>query len=217
MFRAILATQWKWSRGLLLALTCTAFALPFLSLRAAAAPLAQLDAGMLLSIMESFGAFYAVAAATIGLMIAMIAWSADHSGRHVYALSLPIARWKYVAMRFGAGALTIAPPVIALWIGASVALMVTSIPTGLTTHPLALAIRFALAALVAYAVFFAISSGTRRTAGIILGVVLGALAVQVVGELFGLRMAAATALFDMLTNWSGMLGVFNGRWMLIDV
>ena len=217
MFRVILATQWKWTRGVLLFATCTAFALPFLSLRNASRALAELDARTLLASMEGFGVFYALAAACIGLTVAALAWTPDHSGRHVYALSLPVDRWKYVAMRFGAGAVTLTPPVIALWLGGVVALMSTSLPPGLHSHPAALAARFALAALVAYAIFFAISSGTKRTAGIILGVIVALVFFDVVGGMLGFRFSPSSVLFDVIMGSSGALGVFPGRWMLIDV
>ncbi len=217
MFRVILETQWKWTRSVLLFATCATFALPFFALRTASRALDELDARTLLASMESFGVLYAVAAAAVGLMVAAMAWTPDHAGRHVYALSLPVHRWKYVAMRFGAGAVTLAPPAIALWIGGVVALSSTTLPAGLHSHPLALAIRFALAALIAYAIFFAISSGTKRTAGIILAIFIGLICLDVIADIVGIRASPMSTLFDVVMNWSGTLGVFTGRWMLIDV
>ena len=217
MFRVILATQWKWTRGMLLVATCTTFALPFIALHNASRSIDELDARTLLANMEMFGVFYALAAAATGLIVAVMTWTPDHTGRHVYALSLPIDRWRYVAMRFGAGALTLASPTVALLLGGVVALSATAIPAGLHSHPFALAIRFALAALIAYSIFFAISSGTKRTAGIIAAVLFGLIFIDVLGEMIGVRLSPMSALFDVLMNWSGALGVFNGRWMLIDV
>jgi ABC-type transport system involved in multi-copper enzyme maturation permease subunit len=217
MFRAILATQWKWTRGMLLVATCLTFALPLLSMRAADQALAEANARDLLTVISSFGMFYAISAAAIGLLIAASAWTSDHAGRHVYALSLPVQRWKYVAMRFGAGAATLAAPVVALWIGALVAVSVHAIPAGLHAYPVALAVRFALAVLLSSAVFFAISSGTKRTAGILLGVLGGIILVEMVGESLGLRITPFFWLIDVLMDSTGLFGVFNSRWMLIDV
>jgi hypothetical protein len=217
MFRVILASQWKWTRAVLLVMTCAAFALPFLSIRNASRAFAEMNARDLLQNMDGFGVFYAMMAAFIGLLVAAMAWTSDHAGRHVYALSLPIERWKYVAMRFGAGALTLTPPAIALWLGGAVALQSTEIPAGLHTHPLALAIRFALGMLVAYAIFFAISSGTKRTAGVILAVLGVMVGLEIVGDMLNIGLSPFTTLLDILVHWSGALGVFNGRWMLIDV
>ena len=217
MFRVILETQWKWSRGVVLAATLTAFALPLLSMRDAARALDEMNARELLARMQSFGTLYAVTAAFIGLVVAALAWTSDHAGRHVYALSLPIERWRYVAMRFGAGALTMTPAAVALWIGSMVALASREIPSGLESHPGSLAIRFALAALVAYALFFAISSGTKRTAGIILAVLAGLICLELIGETMNLPLRPLSLFLDLMVHQAGTLGVFTGRWMLIDV
>ena len=217
MFRVILATQWKWTRGAVLAATLLSFALPLLAMRDASRALDDMNANELLLRMQRFGTMYAMAAAFIGLVDAAMAWTSDHAGRHVYALSLPIERWRYVAMRFGAGVVTIAPTVVALWLGAIVALASVEIPAGLQGHPLGLALRFALAALVAYAIFFAISSGTRRTAGIVLAVLGGLVCLELIGETTGLPLRPMSLLTDLLVHRAGALGVFNGRWMLIDV
>lgn len=217
MFRVILETQWRWTRGVLLVGTCLSFALPFMSLRSAARALDEMNASVLLVSMEQFGAIYAIAAAMLGMVIAGMAWSPDHTGRHVYALSLPIERWRYVAMRFGAGALTLTPLALALWLGGIVALLSINIPDGLHAHPAALAIRFALAMLVAYAIFFAISSGTKRTTMVLLGILLATVLVDVLADVMGVPIAPFSAIIDLLIDWTGTLGVFNGRWMLIDV
>lgn len=217
MFRVILATQWKWMRGMLLLATFATFGLPFLALHSASRALDELNARSLLSSMELFGPAYAIAAAFLGLMVAAMSWTPDHTGRHVYALSLPIRRWKYVAMRFGAGALTLAPPSLALWLGGATALAATPIPAGLHGHAAALAFRFALAALIAYAMFFAISSGTKRTAGLLVAVLIGLVFVDVAGSMVGVGVSPVMALLEALMGWSGTMGVFNGRWMLVDV
>src|SRR5206468_2756182 len=81
---------------------------------------------------------------------------------------------------FGAGAALLAAPVIAVSVGALLATWSATIPAGLQGYPGALAIRFALAVLVAYAVFFAVSAGTARTAGIILGLIGGVILVQII-------------------------------------
>lgn len=217
MFRVILATQWKWTRGVLLAATLLAFALPLLAMRDASRALDDMNANELLHRMQGFGTVYAMAAAFIGLVVAAMAWTSDHAGRHVYALSLPIERWRYVALRFGAGAVTIAPTVIALWLGAIVALASVEIPAGLHGHPLGLALRFALAALVAYAIFFAISSSTKRTAGITLAVLGGMILLEIIGDISNLPLRPMSVLTDLLVHRMGTFGVFRGRWMLIDV
>lgn len=219
MFRAILATQWKWSKGALLLATLASFAVPMLSVRDSAYAFETLDARGVLSTMQSWGVWYAGIAAAIGLALAMLAWGPDHTGRHVYALSLPIERWRYVALRFGAGALLLAAPIIALWVSGLIATSVSALPPGLHGYPTALAFRFALAVLLAYALFFAVSSATPRTAGavitVIVGLAIAGAAFEEIGRIGGID--ASSDLLNLLVDWPGLLHPFTGRWMLIDV
>jgi len=214
MFRAITRTQWKSSRGLVLLATILAFAIPIASFRTATDVRAQ--GGLFLGAIASWSVAYSVAAAGIGLSLAMIAWSPDHRGRHVYALTLPVARWRYVLMRLGAGALFIAAPVAALLVSAEVVAHSSSIPIGLQAFPIALTIRFTIAALVAYALFFAITAATARTAGIIITII----AVFCAATYLAAAADVHTTFFERTIEWifatPGLLSVFTGRWMLID-
>ncbi len=218
MFRMILFTQWKWSRLTLLPLVVAAFALPLLSVQGAGNPqTTPWEARQLLNALQSWGVGYPVLATMIALFMAMTAWSADHRGRHVYALSLPIPRWHYALQRFGAGALLLGAVVIALWLGALFAAGTASIPAGLHAYPTALAVRFALALFLAYAVFFAITAGTTRTAGYVLAILGGLIVAQVLAAAAGLDIRLIPFLGDRLILWPGPLEIFSGRWMLIDV
>jgi ABC-type transport system involved in multi-copper enzyme maturation permease subunit len=149
--------------------------------------------------------------------MALLIWAPDHRGNHVYALSLPVPRWRYTLLRLAAGAVLLAPAVLALWIGALVATGVSTIPVGLHAYPATIAARFAVALLLAYALFFALASGTMRTTVILLGIVpvalltLNAFLVLVGGP----NLLAATA------RWIGGLpGPFRlmfDAWLLINV
>jgi len=214
----ILFTQWKWSRLTLLPPVVAAFALPLLSVQGAGNPqTTPWEARQLLNALQSWGVGYPVLATMIALFMAMTAWSADHRGRHVYALSLPIPRWHYALQRFGAGALLLGAVVIALWLGALFAAGTASIPAGLHAYPTALAVRFALALFLAYAVFFAITAGTTRTAGYVLAILGGLIVAQVLAAAAGLDIRLIPFLGDRLILWPGPLEIFSGRWMLIDV
>ncbi len=218
MFPMILFTQWKWSRLTLLPLVVTAFALPLLSVQRAGNPqTTPWDARLMLNAIQAWGVGYPVLATTIALFIAMTAWSADHRGRHVYALSLPIPRWHYALQRFGAGAILLGAVAIALWLGALLAAGTASIPAGLHAYPTAIAVRFALALFVAYSVFFAITAGTTRTAGYVLAILGGLIVAQVLAAAAGLDIRLIPFLGDRLILWPGPLEIFSGRWMLIDV
>lgn len=214
----VLMTQWKWSRLVLCAATIAAFAVPIISVQFFGdADGSWIDGRRVLQVMRAFGAWYAVLAAAAGLAVAMTAWSADHRGRHIYALTLPIPRWRLVLLRFGAGAALLTLPVVALWAGALLATSSVDIPPGLEALPTALAIRFALASLVAFGIFFAISAGTARTAGWVLGAIGTVFLLAAFGESFGLPDRVMEEIHGLIFSWPIVLEVFHGSWMLIDV
>jgi len=218
MFRVMLYSQWKWCRLIVVLGSVAGFALPIVSLQGAArADSSPLQAGELLQAVQSWGTLYPVLAAALGLLVAIATWAPDHRGRHVHALSLPVPRWRYVLLRFGAGATLLAAPVIAVTAGALLAAWGATIPAGLQGYPVALAIRFALAVLVAYAVFFAVSAGTARTAGIILGLIGGVILVQIIAGVANIDLDLFGRVQVLVLNWPGPLAIFTGRWMLIDV
>lgn len=214
MFRAILATQWKGARVVVLLATLVGFALPLASLRSAQE---AFNAMQFVNSMQQWGAAYAILAAALGLLVAMAAWQPDHAGRHVYALSLPITRSRYTMMRLGAGALFLAPPMIGVLAGALVVAASSAIPAGLHAYPFALAMRFALAALVAYAIFFAIASSTPQTAGVILGAIAAILFTQYLISVLGSSESIIEPIINFVFFRPGLLSIFAGRWMLVDV
>jgi hypothetical protein len=218
MFRVILYGQWKWSRLIVVVGTIAAFALPIISVQGATGGDASpLHAQELLRAVQSWGTLYPVLAATLGLLVAIATWAADHRGRHVHALTLPVPRWRYVLLRFGAGTTLLAAPILAVLVGALLATATATIPSGLQGYPVALALRFAVAVLVAFAIFFAISAGTARTAGIILGTMAALVVVQVLASLANIPINLVDVLQLVVLNWPGPLAVFTGRWMLVDV
>jgi hypothetical protein len=218
MFQMILYTQWKWARLIVVLGTVAGFALPILSVqgaeRAGRNPVATLG---LLQAVQSWGVLYPVLAAALGLLVAIMTWAPDHRGRHVYALSLPLPRWRYVLLRFGAGLVLLAAPALAVLTSALLAAESATIPAGLQAYAFALAARFALAVILAYAVFFAVSAGTHRTAGIILSVIGGLIVVQVIAGVADVDLDLFGRLQTAVLNWPGPLAIFTGRWMLIDV
>jgi hypothetical protein len=218
MFRAILYSQWKWTRLIILLGILAGFALPLLSLQGAArADRGALQAQELLRAVQSWGTLYPLLAAALGLLVAVATWAADHRGRHIHALTLPVPRWRYVLLRFAAGMVLLAAPIAAVLVGASLAVMTATIPAGLQGYPIALALRFALAVLVAYAVFFAISAGTARTAGLILGVMAALVLAQIMASVANIELDLLGTLQMFLLQGPGPLAVFTGRWMLVDV
>lgn len=218
MFRQMLQTQLKWSMIALAALVVAGFAIPILSVQTAGiVQPTGWDADTLLTAVRGWGVAYPILAGAVGLVAALTAWSHDHRGNHVYALSLPVARWKYAILRFAAGGVLILPIVVALWIGGLAAGSASTIPIGLHAYPTALALRFALAALVAYAAFFAIASGTSRTAGWVLGVIATLVVVQIGLSAAGVHASFLPDTLERLYTWPGPFELFTGHWMLINV
>lgn len=218
MFRTILFTQWTWARSLLLVCALAAFAIPIVSVHSG--DLSGVDGYTVrtyLSSLQGMGVAYPILAGIIGLVLAVTAWGPDHRGRHVYALTLPLPRWRYALLRFGAGLVLLALPVIALWISALIASATVRLPLGLSTYPTGLTARFALAAVVSYALFSAVSAGTSRTAAYILGAIAVLLLTQLMFAFTGSEVDVIAPVLNAIFIWPGPLAVFSGRWMLIDV
>jgi hypothetical protein len=218
MFRQILYTQWRWGRLLVLFLALAAFSVPPLSVQSLGDPaVSRWRIDDILSSVQSWGLIYPLLAAGAGLTLALTTWAPDHTGRHVYALSLPLPRWRYALLRFGAGAVLVATVAGAVLLGALVAAATVTPPAGLRTFPFALALRFGLAAFVAYGAFFAISAGTNRTAGYILATLGGLVLAQIIVTAAGSDVNFLLSALERLLLWPGPLEVFTGRWMLVDV
>jgi hypothetical protein len=216
-FRAILASQWQWSRLVIVLGTIAGFAIPVLSVQGATGNDQGLPPDALLRWLQSWGVLYPLLAGGLGLLVAMGAWAPDHRGRHVHALSLPIERWRYVLLRLLAGITVLLLPIAAVFLGAGVAAGSAHVPIGLQTYAGALGLRFALATIVAFVIFFAISGGTARTAGFILALLGLVIAGQVVLSAAGVNLDLLGGAAQMVFDWPGPLALFAGRWMLIDV
>jgi len=153
-----------------------------------------------------------------GVLLGIGAWSADHAGKHVYASSLPLSRARYVWLRFAAGATLMLIVVAALLVGALVAVGSVRLPSGVHAYPGQLTVRFLVAAMLCYAIFFAIAASTKRAALAVLGVIGGVVLADVVLWGIGDSTAQVTpTLFMWLTNWPGPLSILIGRWALFDV
>ena len=184
---------------------------------------ALISLGLRLRLLEASLPLFPALAVAVGATLALSAWSWDHKGNHVYALSLPVSRARYALLKFGAGAALALVPAASLLLGGVVAAAAVDLPAGLRAYPVQLAGHFLFAVLVLYALFFALASGTTRTAVAVLSLVIGVPLVASVGvELLGgvypflqsvdVGGAVETVLFDF-----GPLRILTGNWMLIDV
>jgi len=220
VFAAICRIQWKASATALALLAALGFMVPLLTVQQAgfsAGDRRGWDLIGMLSTVEATGTLFPVLAVILGLTLAVGAWSADHQGDHVYALTLPVPRWHYVLLRFGAGLLLIVPVAVAVGAGCAVALGSLDLPTGLRTYGGAVTLRFALAATVSYAATFALASGTKRTAATVLAVLVALIALALILDSFGVSPAFVERVVNAVFARPGPFEVLVGPWAVIGV
>ncbi len=221
MYRQVLIAQWIAARQTLLVFVVLAFAAPLTAVYFGTSGVGA-DMGQVrgwLSGAEKVGVLLPILALFIGVFFGIAAWAPDHLGKHVYALSLPLPRWQFVLLRFGAGATLLAAPVAALGLGAALATLAVTLPSGIHAYPMHLTVRFALASLLCFSMFFSIAIATRRAVLSVLGVIGGVLLADLVYITFtgGSGSSITAALFEGLTTWPGPLAILMGRWALFDV
>jgi hypothetical protein len=217
MFRAVLAANWRESRIAVFVLALVALALPPLTLRVARLPTDPWAAWELLDAAGRWSAAYPVLALAAALILAAGAWWPDHRVKHVYALTLPVARWRYLLLRYASGLSLLLAVGAVLWLSALVATLRLSLPELLRAYPGTLTLRFCLAGLSAYTLLFALSGLTPRTARIIVAGLLVLVILTVAGDLLSLDWNPIATVFDALLGRYSPLSVFRARWMLVDV
>jgi hypothetical protein len=219
MYRQLLRSQWKANGATVTLISLMAFATPLVQLVLSAAISMTgdpADAGGVLASQGATAGLYPVAAYFFGFTLAATTWSDDTTGKHVYALILPVPRWYYVLLRLGTGMTLLAIPVVALGIAALIGISQVNMPPGLHAYPGGLTVRFALAAGVSFAVAFAAGTASPRTLRRVgIGVLLLLILVVIVGSL-GYDQLAEEA-FRSALRWPSFVDAFTGRWLLIDV
>jgi len=218
MFGQILYTQVKWSRTAVAILSIVTFATPALFWRMVHEGFFGQNSAMeVMNGFEALGPMLVAFAVFAGLLLVAQPWAVDSAARHVYPLALPLPWRKYVAMRFGAGALLLVIPAITLWLGSLLVLALIEIPATLRGYPGTLALRYLLGSLLAYSAVFALQylSG-RRAAHLLLGILIGLVVVALAAEFSG-NTALLYSVVNRLIHWPGPLAVFGDSWMLIDV
>lgn len=218
MFKQVLYTQMKWTRLALAMMSVVAFAAPAGLWRAMHDSYFRTFTAM--EVMGGFSALgfvLAVIAFFSGFIVVAQTWQVDTAARHVYPLSLPISWPHYVALRFGAGAVLLIGPAIAVWLGCLLVLALIQVPPTLNAYPTTLAFRFLLGSLVAYAVVFAVQylSG-KKAAYLLLGALLAFTALTFAAAMTGNEKMITEGL-KWLFEFPGPLAVYGSEWMLIDV
>ena len=228
MFKQTLYLHWKAGRLLFLPLVLAAFGAPVLAVQplgvtplyaeAAWAPVVFLD------VSRALVPLFPGLAAAVGCVLALTAWNWDHKQGHVYALALPVPRWKYAVLKLGAGAALLVVPSLFFWVGALLAAGSVVPPEGIHAYPTALTGRFFLASLVAYGAAFAFAAGTIRTTVTTLSVgigvvVVGAVLVDLLAGAFPVLESVSVIpwVVEALGEWPGPFEAFSGSWTLFDV
>lgn len=219
MLAAMIRTQWRSARGVLLILALVVAFLPFQLLQASEGASGVYSVGDLVSRSAMFSVFYQMTALVAGLILAFSCWQPDLATRHVYALSLPVPRWRYVLSRFAAGLALHLPVAITLAIAAGIACALAPIPPVLHAYPVSLALRWLLGAAVVFSIIFALLTLSVRMSRIVVIVLLGLLVADL--TLVAVGVTQSPVIFDTLTSLvrsdSGPAGGFMMRWMLLDV
>jgi hypothetical protein len=219
MLTRLLLLHWSRVRVATTLLGVIAFSLPLLMITAGGGPFGDVNrVSSWLALAEGIGAFLPPAAVLVGAGLGLAAWADDQRGGHVYALSLPVSRERYVLYRFVVGGAPLLLPVVGLLAGGVAARAAVTLPAGVHAYPVALAGKWMLAALTCYATFFAIASATRRAVTVTLGVIAGLVVVQLVGIIVGDSGAGfLERVLTVLTTWPFPFAVLTGRWALFDV
>jgi len=227
MYQPMLFVHWKQVRLVLVPFVVAAFGLPLLAVQGLGTDATggvSAEVYQFVSGYQVWLPLFPMLAGAIGIVLALTAWNWDHRLGHVYALSLPVARWEYALLKMGAGIALGLVPTLAFWLGAHVAAASVTLPAGLNAYPNHLAFRFFLAMLLTYASVFALGSGTiKTTVWVVSGVFALLVASEVLGDVLVLYFSDLEGLsfLELATDWlveiGGPFEVFTGNWTLIDV
>jgi len=220
MYDPMLYVHWKQAKLVMIPFVVAAFGLPLLAIQG----LGPEPEGLNLDVTVLWLPLFPALAGAIGFVLALTAWNWDHQQSHVYALTLPMARWEYAMHKMGAGVALGLLPVMAFWVGAHLASASLTLPVGLNAYPNQLTLRFLFAVLLSYALLFAMAAGTVRTT---IWILTGVIAFSIAGGLLNDVLAPFFPYFQeanivgVVGEWlftaRGPFGVFTGNWALIDV
>lgn len=217
MFRAVLWSQWRESRLAMVVLAGIALAVPLLSLRGAGAATDPWASWDLLRATAQWGTGYPVLALGAAIALAAGAWWPDHRTKHVYALTLPVSRARYLLLRYAAGLTLLLVIAVILAASTIIATMRVSLPAFLHAYPGGITVRFFLAGLSAYTILFGLMGLTPRMVRLVAAAFLLLVLASIVADLASLGWNPLATVADALLSPYSPLVIFRARWMLIDV
>ena len=220
MFRAVFYTQWKWARPVIVVAALVAGYIPVTALRTSPyKDAATYHIPSLYSSISAASAGYQLLALTVAVVIAISAWQADARRQHVYALSLPIPRWQFVLLRFGAGAALLGIVAVAVALFGGIAAAIAPLPPMLHAYPIGLAFRFWLGSLIPFGLIFALLASNPKRVRVVVFAVGTLIAVDFLLAAFGVTETTVVTkwIVDGVYSSHGPLTAFLSKWMLIDV
>lgn len=220
MFRAVFYSQWKWARPIIVLGALIAGYIPVEALRSM--PFKSADTYYIPALYQSVtiaSVYYQLLALVVAVVVAISAWQADGQRQHVYAMSLPVPRWHFVLLRFGAGAALIGIVAVAVTLFGGVAAAVAPLPPMLHAYPVGLGLRFWLGALVPFSAIFALlASSPKRVRTIVVAFVVIVIVDMMLASVgVTQRPVILSSILDAVYSGRGPLAAFLSKWMLIDV
>lgn len=220
MFRAVLYTQWKWTRPAILLAVLIAGYIPVTALHSM--PYKAADTyyiPMLYREITAASTYYQWLALFVAVIVAISAWQADGHRQHVYALSLPVPRWQFVLLRFGAGAALLGVVAAAVGLFGGVAAAIAPLPPMLHAYPFGLAVRFWLGSLIPFGLIFALLVSNPKRVRLVVAGVATIILVDMALAAMGLidKPVVMGTIFDAVYSGRGPLAAFLSKWMLVDV
>ena len=220
MFRAVLSTQWKWTRPAILLAVLVAGYIPVAALRAM--PYKTEDSYYIPALYRDIAAastYYQWLALFVAVIVAISAWQADGHRQHVYALSLPVPRWQFVLLRFGAGAALLGVVATAVGLFGGIAAAIAPLPPMLHAYPVGLAVRFWLGTLIPFGLIFALLVSSPKRVRLVVAGVVTIIVVDWALAAMGMieKPVVLGTIFDAMYSGRGPLSAFLSKWMLVDV
>jgi len=216
MLGEMIRTQWRRVRIPVIIVSLLLLSVPLLIVRSG--PTDDVGrVGQWLHYSEQVGRVIPLLALGCGLLLGIAAWTDDARGGHVYALSLPLSRERYILYRCIAGGLPMLVPALTMLSGGLIAAAAVQLPPGVHAYPVALAVRTLLAILVCYAIFFAIAVASKHAARVFLLALVGLISLDLILSIIEVDFSSIEAVVELLVTWPGPLAILTGRWALFDV
>jgi hypothetical protein len=219
MFPEMLRMQWQWLRMPLLVLALCAVVVPVLAMSSMGNGGISLSIGDLISRGEVVGGVIALLAVVIGLVAGHVLWTADDRVGHVYALSMPISRHRFIWWRAAGGLLILVVPAFAVWVGALAATAMLDLPSTLHAYTGWFALRSYAAMALTFAAFFLFRFGlSRRARTVAVAVALAWMSGWFIEtEVVERRDGPISRVSRTLLAPASPLTIVFSRWPLVDV